>query len=895
MHNILYLQLLKIYNNNQYKKKMGFFVISSQNPKLGYVIFKNPQTGMIMREIRAGISYGWYSDESTYAVRFIDVPPNVSFKRHYNDEYDYLPSMQYMSPLLMNTIIQEYFNSTINKTLEDDIVCQNSVEIPTLYLSCKCKKFIDKLNQYITEIEIKYTPIENSTVAHHVVIEGNTTLQKLLQYCYLLGVILNSMISRRFIEQSTIDKIVGIIVNMNMPYYIRYMIKNYITSQSQFKLVKNKLSISPNHTMTLCGGNTQDQRYDFIENQINYDTHIIDLGCGEGFYVKKLIQKLNPKMKYFAFDIDSTEVEKVKEYKAENNITNLYTFDQYSDLFNKVKQTTGNFTILLTEVIEHIDTDKVNDFLIKVLQDFAFDKIIITTPDVDFNKNYKMTKQYRHDDHRYEYTKLEFTKLIAVCVSQSNLSLEQTFYQVGDIVDNDSMSQAIILTNPGLPVLGQQSSEQQTEMVENNDSDEIADDVDNELLGKDIKQNNRVNKADYRVNKLVENCVNFISGTVSPVQSNRRTNCDNLEDLYTGLKFLIKENQTVKFCAQPKYMGSRCNVYLFADDINQSYAVSRNGYRTLISQNLLQVYTDLHSRLKSFLEENNVKLLVLDGELLPWSAMGTGLIDNDFMPVDTGLKGDIDSLIKYEFEKHYADLKQKLDNCAFQQDKKNMGKKDFIKKYNEGNIKTFNGFLSFHKYYTPIQKLTEMYTVYHRQMELYTQKTEIKYKPFSILKIVYNDDRESVPLIDHLYTQSEMFKLLNDDEQSLFELSAENLDSTFETVGQFFNRKAFGEGYEGIMIKPEIINDGDIPMMKCRNPEYLTIIYGYNYREPHRYTDLVKRKTTSRKISESIAQFKLGMQMLQVPYNEIGNDEHCRLMYKFIGVEKRAEELDPRL
>ena len=37
------------------------------------------------------------------------------------------------------------------------------------------------------------------------------------------------------------------------------------------------------------------------------------------------------------------------------------------------------------------------------------------------------------------------------------------------------------------------------------------------------------------------------------------------------------------------------------------------------------------------------------------------------------------------------------------------------------------------------------------------------------------------------------------------------------------------------------------------------------------------------------------MKLLQIKYDDIGNDDHRKLLYKFIGAEKRAEELDPRL
>lgn len=120
---------------------------------------------MIMRELRSGVSFGYYYNESTYIVGFTDIPPNVSFKKHFKDEYDYLPSLQYMSPLLLNTIIQDFFNATLNKVLADDIECQNSINIPTIMLN-KAKRFIDKLNQYTEKIKVSYG--ENQSIIRSI-------------------------------------------------------------------------------------------------------------------------------------------------------------------------------------------------------------------------------------------------------------------------------------------------------------------------------------------------------------------------------------------------------------------------------------------------------------------------------------------------------------------------------------------------------------------------------------------------------------------------------------------------------------------------------------------------------------------------------------------------------
>ena len=78
---------------------------------------------------------------------------------------------------------------------------------------------------------------------------------------------------------------------------------------------------------------------------------------------------------------------------------------------------------------------------------------------------------------------------------------------------------------------------------------------------------------DYnRLMRYAKNKVNFISGTMCP--ADKREN--ELENIEEALDY-FKHKGIDKVMLQIKYMGSRCNIYLF-DDIEKSYAISRNGF-----------------------------------------------------------------------------------------------------------------------------------------------------------------------------------------------------------------------------------------------------------------------------------------------------------------------------
>ena len=78
---------------------------------------------------------------------------------------------------------------------------------------------------------------------------------------------------------------------------------------------------------------------------------------------------------------------------------------------------------------------------------------------------------------------------------------------------------------------------------------------------------------------------------------------------------------------------------------------------------------------------------------------------------------------------------------------------------------------------------------------------------------------------------------------------------------------------QGIMIKLLYVNKDTIPMLKCRNPDYLSIVYGYDYKQPYKYDHLIKNKSTTGKIKQSIAEFNAGINMLLTKYNDIQNSD----------------------
>lgn len=101
--------------------------------------------------------------------------------------------------------------------------------------------------------------------------------------------------------------------------------------------------------------------------------------------------------------------------------------------------------IILTEVIEH-NTPEAAEALVKHCLSLNFHKMIITTPNSLFNKYYfdEDPESLRHEDHHFEWTPQEFQDFIRHCVGDT--SLEVTYYGIGDRINGETPTQAVVIT-----------------------------------------------------------------------------------------------------------------------------------------------------------------------------------------------------------------------------------------------------------------------------------------------------------------------------------------------------------------------------------------------------------------------------------------------------------------
>jgi hypothetical protein len=387
-----------------------------------------------------------------------------------------------------------------------------------------------------------------------------------------------------------------------------------------------------------------------------------------------------------------------------------------------------------------------------------------------------------------------------------------------------------------------------------------------------------------RIRWAAKNKINYISGTMSP--SDKDLQNMRLETMAKALEY-FKQKGINLVCLQPKYMGSRAELFLNCLDVSKSYTSTRRGH--LIDHvDLTEAYASVLARLKPYAEENGFEWLYLDCELMPWYALGKGLIESQYRPVEAGIESEINLLKETGFEGMLADLRKEYDESGYAKLCSQLTRDALKQELSPHKVAGYEEIKNFQ--WVPLEDQEMYFATYKRQLELFASQGKIEFKPFSLLKAIKPDGSETF-YFD--MPNSEQFKLLSDDTSATINLD----DPDALTKAEEFYNSIMERELEGVVVKPETYVKGVAPYLKVRSERYLSIIYGYDYMFPPKYARLVKQKRIDRKLKTSIDEFEYGKRMLEISRGEISdnNKNYNSLFAQLIFEEKQEATFDPRL
>ncbi|TWP22849.1 hypothetical protein ETU10_09640 [Apibacter muscae] len=397
-----------------------------------------------------------------------------------------------------------------------------------------------------------------------------------------------------------------------------------------------------------------------------------------------------------------------------------------------------------------------------------------------------------------------------------------------------------------------------------------------------MEKTDELRRLKKRIDWFCENKVNAFSPTIAPAPKSMERN--EIESPYEAIQYYLK-NGIEELIVQKKYMGSYCDIYLHKD-LNKTYFVSRNGYiiEHIDLDKAKQACKELHSRL----DWNGIEYIIIQSELMPWSVLGKGLIENEFGGYLYIHENHFEVLKNSEVYKKIEALKQSSDYKNYIQFRNNHSSKEIKENFPEHIVRQYNSLEIF--WVKNLDNYKKAIDIYSKQISHFGKEQEIYFKPFNILKIV-REDKSEIFVNDNLSYQE-----VNDDYFLHIPIKTEkDIKIAEEKIYHWFNDLS-NENEEGIIIKPrKAFIKGVAPALKVRNDRYLTMIYGINFLEDYQYY-LNKRKI-NKKLECSINDWMINWDLLKVPYTQINKENYYfkNLVYDRIMGERVEGTLDLRL
>jgi len=379
---------------------------------ISYAIKKNPSSLPLCHRLSQGVALGWFHNErgNHYSIYYR------------TDQFltDQASAMLEVFKLYLRDIIRPEAEELLGSHyLYISLVQSRGVEI------------IDRIKDYFpqfetaTEMNQGYVQIKLSS--------KNRSIVDLAIYGYLLIGLLAAEEKDYYFDIQLIQKMIGLLNHLNAPYMARYLFKlKLLYARSDFEKLSALLG---DDRIKFSYGDNYQTRVDWVRAKLkNNDDPLVDIGCGNG----KFWSRLKSLHHYYGLDLNRDEIKIAKE--RSNNQPNVQFYTDYKSLWNDVK-TLDKVTVLLIEVIEHMTMEEAKKLIQQIWKNELVLTMLISTPNRSFNQNYKLTDQFRHQEHCFELDRADLLKFI----EELGLSGAAQIEHVGDEVGGEPSTWGIIV------------------------------------------------------------------------------------------------------------------------------------------------------------------------------------------------------------------------------------------------------------------------------------------------------------------------------------------------------------------------------------------------------------------------------------------------------------------
>ena len=416
---------------------------------LGYILFKNPNRPQEVK-LNTGKAYVFYpkvSNEETTIALLVDINSLDLAKGEKGKEvqpqnlFDYVNDRPYAASSFLATAMHKVFGTAISgRGDEYQELADSKIDLTASIHMLPCpldKEILNKIFQplgyavsYETFLLDEKFPQWGDSKYVNLNITGKVELKTLLKQIILLIPAFDRFKHYDIGGQDEINKLIklgdGWLNNhpekdFILARYLQYKKGLVNKAQEQFKSDIEVSEVIEDSDVAIeefeIGEIVENEKKEslntmrwntVLKSLADYDVKsLLDLGCNNGKFLEKVRDKLDIN-KLAGTDI-SFKVISVANRKANKKDMSKIDFFHSSILY-KDNRFKGYDAVTVIEVMEHIDKSKLYLFE-KILFGYINPRIIIlTTPNKDYNENYKNldSKGLRHFDHRFEFTKEEF-------------------------------------------------------------------------------------------------------------------------------------------------------------------------------------------------------------------------------------------------------------------------------------------------------------------------------------------------------------------------------------------------------------------------------------------------------------------------------------------------------
>lgn len=415
--------------------------IKSKNRYLLDVLNKNPNTdsGLYMRQHANGVIVGNCVSKNEYECVFID--NGYSFTNYFDNQLDF---KSLSDSRVVLKIVSELF-SHLFQVKDEDVISwlyrpyrdvdssECAIHIENLMISSHFFRNGDFfLSKYIHGIKI----VQKSDCIFSLDVSAENIRQAVNKTALVAFFIQMSSQESLFPTEELLRKYIKILYNVkDTPYFIYYLLCKRLGEKFGHLVPDLEKNFTKNSGLSVkfTPNSTQEDRMEFVESNLNFSNSILDFGCNQMDYFRRL-------------------------YK--NSSGNFYSYDRedYSELYEKIKAgytdsrwlfTTNiedvpkNYPLscIMSEVIEHNQIDDALNIVKNLLNTHTIKQLIITTPNIAFNRYYNL-ETLRHDDHVQELTRTEFQDFV-IKISGSCKSLK--FVDIGDVVAGEPVTFGVVI------------------------------------------------------------------------------------------------------------------------------------------------------------------------------------------------------------------------------------------------------------------------------------------------------------------------------------------------------------------------------------------------------------------------------------------------------------------